>query len=134
MPKGIMVIYNNALEFFDLEIGVLAVFGVVFAIFRESRRLVATDCKWLSAMVSRKLTLWRLILLLLVPNFTPNLHHYSILTGRIHHRGKNHVPSWWGSFTGLNTSLLPPSFGLLHLATSLKRWKLVQLSHTPKRI
>ena len=64
----------------------------------------------------------------------PNLHHYSILTGRIHHRGKNHVPSWWGSFTGLNTSLLPPSFGLLHLATSLKRWKLVQLSHTPKRI
>ena len=43
MPKGIIVIYNNALEFLDLEIGVLAVFGVVFAIFRESRRLVATD-------------------------------------------------------------------------------------------
>jgi hypothetical protein len=40
-----MVIYNNALEFLDLEIGVLAVFGVVFAIFRESRRLVATDCR-----------------------------------------------------------------------------------------
>jgi hypothetical protein len=39
-----MVIYDNALEFFDLEIGVLAVFGVIFAIFRESRRLVATDC------------------------------------------------------------------------------------------
>jgi hypothetical protein len=39
-----MVIYNNALEFLDLEIGVLAVFGVVFAIFRESRRLVATNC------------------------------------------------------------------------------------------
>jgi len=40
-----MVIYDNALEFFDLEIGVLAVFSVIFAIFRESRRLVATDYK-----------------------------------------------------------------------------------------
>ena len=39
-----MVIYDNALEFFDLEIGVLAVFSVIFAIFRESRRLVATNC------------------------------------------------------------------------------------------
>jgi hypothetical protein len=39
-----MVIYIKTLEFIDLEIAILAIFSVIFAIFREPRRLVATHC------------------------------------------------------------------------------------------
>jgi hypothetical protein len=43
--KGITIIYIKTLEFLDLKIAILVIFGVIFAIFRESRRLMATHCK-----------------------------------------------------------------------------------------